>query len=57
MKLVTDQLQYLLSYIPQMMRSEQFDNLSNLFILLSRIPKTLETLIKEFKEKVTSDGN
>ncbi|XP_019857070.1 PREDICTED: cullin-2-like isoform X2 [Amphimedon queenslandica] len=56
MKLVTDQLQYLLSYVPQMMRSEQFENLSNLFILLSRIPKTLETLIKEFKEKVTNDG-
>lgn len=40
-----------------MIQSEQLENLSNLFVLLSRIPKTLEPVVKEFKDKVINDGN
>lgn len=39
-----------------MMQKEQLVDLSNLFVLLGRIPKTLEPVVKEFREKVKDEG-
>lgn len=39
-----------------MMQTEQLTNLSNLFLLLGRVPKTLEPVVKEFREKVKDEG-
>ena len=55
-RLVSDQMSYLLTYVPEMVHGERLDDLSNLFILFNEIPKALEPVKEEFKSRVTQQG-
>ena len=39
-----------------MVQTEQLSDLSNLFILFSGIPRALDPVVKEFREKVKEEG-
>ena len=55
-RLVSDQMSYLLTYVPEIVHGERLPDLSNLFVLLSGIPKSLEPVKAEFKERVKQQG-
>ena len=47
---------YLYSHTRSMIQEEQRKDLSNLFLLLSPIPKALDPVVAEFEEHVRSQG-
>ena len=56
-RLVEDyKVDYLYTHVRAMVQEEQKRDLSNLFILLSGIPRALDPVVTEFEEHVKSQG-
>ena len=48
---------YLYAHTRTMMKEERFKDLSNLYFLLSGIPRALDPIISNFEEHVTAQGS
>lgn len=55
-RLVSDHLEYLHSCVPDMIMSEQLEDLSNIFILLKGIPRALDPVVAAFRKRVSHQG-
>ena len=51
-----DQMDYLHSCVPRMVQEEQFEDLSHMFQLFKGIPRALNPVVDEFRERVRQQG-